>query len=52
MINLQLEMQSGNYVETLANVIFDTVNTLNGNIDYDTTTGIITFNEAGTYKIN
>lgn len=52
MVNLQLEMNSGNFVESLQNVIFDTINTLNGNIDYNSTTGIITFNEIGIYKIN
>lgn len=52
MTNLQLECLSSTPVGASQNVIFDTITTQNGDISYDTSTGNITFNEVGTYKIN
>ena len=51
-VALQIELNSGSSVNALNNVIFDTITYSNGNISYNSTTGIITFNEAGRYEIN
>lgn len=49
---LQLELLAGGAVAAGANVLFDTIVLIDGNIAYDTATGVITINEAGQILIN
>ena len=51
-IALQIERTLAGSVVTSANVVFDSIVYLAGNISYNNTTGVITFNEAGRYVIN
>lgn len=51
-IALQIERTLAGSVATLANVVFDSIVYLAGNISYNNTTGVITFNEAGRYVVN
>lgn len=51
-IALQIERLASGSVNTEENVIFDSVVYSAGNISYSSTTGIITFNEAGRYTLD
>ena len=51
-IALQIERQAAGTVSANANVIFDTIVYSDGNVSYDASAGVITFNEAGRYVIN
>lgn len=51
-IALQIERLAGGSLPDVSNVVFDTIVYTNGNISYDSNTGIITFNEPGRYVIN
>lgn len=51
-IALQIERLAEGELPDLSNVIFDTIVYTNGNISYDSKTGVITFNEQGRYIIN
>ena len=51
-IALQIERVSSGAVAVNANVIFENIVFLSGNISYNTATGEITFNEPGRYVIN
>ncbi|MDW2796260.1 collagen-like protein, partial [Clostridium boliviensis] len=49
---LQIELNSATSVASGANVLFDTIVYLSGNITYNPVTGVITFLEAGRYVID
>jgi len=51
-IELRIERTIAGSVSPGANVIFDLNPLLSGNISYNPATGVITFNETGTYIIN
>src|ERR1035437_2049165 len=51
-IALQIERSATETVITGASVIFDAIVYSAGNISYNTSTGVITFNEVGRYIIN
>lgn len=51
-IALQIQRSVSGSVAQGANVIFNTTLTAQGNISYDNTTGIITLQEPGTYKLD
>ncbi len=51
-IALQIERQVGGSIPLNSNVLFDSIVYSSGNINYDTFTGTITFNELGKYMIN
>ncbi len=51
-IALQVERTTAGTVAVGSNVIFDAVVLDSGNINYDTSTGVITFNEVGRYVFN
>jgi hypothetical protein len=51
-IALQIELQSAGMVTVGGNVLFDSIVSSDGNIAYDSSTGVITFNETGRYVIN
>ncbi len=51
-IALQIERTSAGLAGVLNNVIFDSVVYTAGNISYNNSTGVITFNETGRYVIN
>lgn len=51
-IALQIERAAAGTVDVTGNVIFDTVVYSDGNISYDSGTGVITFNEAGRYVLD
>lgn len=51
-IALQIERIASGSVAVSGNVIFDTTVYSDGNISYNSTTGVITFNETGRYVIN
>ncbi len=51
-IALQLQRIAPGSVDNLSNVIFDDIILTTGNIGYDSSTGIVTFNESGRYVIN
>ena len=51
-VTLQLERKLLGDVGPAENVIFDIIPYSAGNINYDNTTGIITFNETGRYIVN
>ncbi len=51
-IALQIERTLLGNIGPSENVIFDLVSHSTGDIDYDNTTGVITFNEAGRYVVN
>lgn len=50
-IALQIELQSADMVMAGSNVLFDTIVHSDGDIDYDSLTGVITFNQTGSYAI-
>ena len=49
---MQIERSASGSILPGANVIFDAIQYKAGNINYNTSTGVITFNEAGRYVIN
>lgn len=51
-IAMQIERLAAGSVAGSSNVIFDTIVYTDGNISYDTVTGVVTFNEAGRYPIS
>ena len=51
-IALQIERTTAGMVTAGENVIFDTVAYASGDIGYNSTTGVITFEEAGRYLLN
>lgn len=51
-IVLQIERLIAGFVDPGDNVVFDGIVFSNGNITYNTTTGVITFNDPGRYAIN
>ncbi len=51
-IALQVERLASGSVLTGGNVVFDSIQYSAGNISYDDSAGIITFNEVGRYIIN
>jgi len=51
-IAMQIERSSPGSITTGENVIFDAIQYTSGNISYDSSLGIITFNEAGRYIVN
>ena len=51
-IALQVERLASGSVVAGGNVVFDTIVYLDGNISYNSLTGVITFNEAGRYAIS
>ncbi|PXV95459.1 hypothetical protein C8E03_10188 [Lachnotalea glycerini] len=51
-IALQIERLSAGVIPDVSNVIFDTIVYSDGNIIYDSNSGLITFNEPGRYTIN
>ncbi|MDF2566853.1 MAG: hypothetical protein K0R90_309 [Oscillospiraceae bacterium] len=51
-IALQVERLPGGIIAGLSNVVFNTIVYSQGNISYNTSTGVITFNESGRYVIN
>ncbi|EGO63822.1 Collagen triple helix repeat protein, partial [Acetonema longum DSM 6540] len=51
-IALQIDLSASTMVATGSNVLFDTIVYLDGNITYDSATGIITLQEAGRYIIH
>lgn len=51
-IALQIELQSPGTVPAGGNVIFDTIVRPDGSIGYDSSTGVITFNQTGRYVVN
>lgn len=50
-IALQIELQSPGTVMAGGNVIFDTLVHSDESIDYDSSTGVITFNQTGSYSV-
>lgn len=50
-IALQIELQSADMVMAGSNVLFDTIVHSDGDIDYDSSTGVITFNQTGSYVV-
>ncbi len=50
-IALQIELQSAGIVMAGDNVLFDTIVHPDADISYDSSTGVITFNQAGSYVI-
>lgn len=51
-IFLQAEKLSSNNIASGANVIFDNSILADGNISYDSVSGVVTFNEVGVYQVN
>ncbi len=51
-IALQIKLQTAGTVASGNNVLFDTTSYSDGDIDYNSATGVITFNETGRYMIN
>lgn len=51
-IALQIERTAAGMVAAGENVVFDTVAYVSGDISYNSTNGVITFNEAGRYLVN
>lgn len=51
-IALQIKLQSDGMVTSGGNIIFDSTVYSAGNINYDSSSGVITLNEAGRYVIN
>ena len=51
-IALQIELLAAGLVPVAGNVVFDSVVYSNGNISYNSVTGVITFNETGRYVLD
>jgi hypothetical protein len=51
-VALQIERLAGGVLPDINNVVFDTIVYADGNISYDSKTGIVTLNEPGRYVIN
>ncbi|WP_166428725.1 collagen-like triple helix repeat-containing protein, partial [Lacrimispora algidixylanolytica] len=51
-IAMQLDLILSNEVEVGSNVLFDTISYSSGNINYNPSTGTVTFQETGRYIIN
>jgi hypothetical protein len=51
-IALQIERLAGGELPDVNNVVFDTIEYIDGNISYDSNTGVITINEQGRYVFN
>lgn len=51
-IALQIERSASGSIAAGSNVIFDTTVYLAGNVTYNSTTGVITFLEAGRYSLS
>lgn len=51
-MSLQIECLVSNFVDVNANVMFDSIRHLSGDISYDSNTGIITIQENGIYEID
>ena len=52
MNSLELTLLASGSIEVNQNVIFDTIVSTDGNIEYDASTGVITLKDAGKYKVD